>query len=206
VTGIECGRAMGRELVSYLQARRDRAASWALRWAFRPRGGGERRHLWVRTLRKEEKRERANGKADNRVEIKYAKGLHNRTGHASLTVPLPSPSQTLNPGAYITHLYVHASYPIYPTGPNTSPFHIFSLNYLRYHPCHFYKTRHPLSVNTINASFSVIPSGSSVKLSDVSMQGTWPAAALVSPSIDNFIITSVCHRFQWHYSLKFACK
>lgn len=36
------------------------------------------------------------------------------------------------------------------------------------------------------------------EVSDVAMQGTWPAAVLVSGPIDNFIITSFCHRFRWH--------
>jgi hypothetical protein len=31
--------------------------------------------------------------------------------------------------------------------------------------------------------------------SDVAMQGSWPAALLMSPPIDNFIIASVCHHF-----------
>jgi hypothetical protein len=73
----------------------------------------------------EEKREGPNGKVsgwDNRVEI--SKGLHNPTGHAS---PTPTPDTLLLlrilVQAHISRIrlsYVHASYPIYPIGPNTS--------------------------------------------------------------------------------------
>jgi hypothetical protein len=116
VTGIAGSDGESAVRVSYLQARRDRAASWALRWAFRPQGGGEQRHLWVRTWRGEKKRERLNGKVDNRVEI--SKSLHNPQDMPLPPVPHPSPSQNLSPGAYISHppissphIYVHRIIP-----------------------------------------------------------------------------------------------
>jgi len=92
--------------VNYLQARRGRA-SWALRWAFRPWGGGERRHLWVRTWRGEKKREGVNGKVDNRVEI--SKSLPNPTGHASPTSPTPF-SESQSRRIYLAFAYLFSPY------------------------------------------------------------------------------------------------
>jgi len=54
-------------------------------------------------------------------------------------------------------------------------------------------------VNIIHASFSVIDRIRAVsEVSDAVMQRIWPAAELVSPSIDNFIIASV---LPMHYCL-----
>lgn len=94
--------------MQYLQARRDMASSWALRWPFRRRGGGERRHLWVRTLRKEEER----GSNTRRVEISRA--------YTTLRgSPTPSPMRIYG-SIYPSLLTIlrYASYPIYRTGPN----------------------------------------------------------------------------------------
>src|SRR6267154_5455474 len=63
------------------------------------------------------------------IELKYPKAYPTRRDMPLPPVPLPS--QNLSPGAYISHspisshhIYVRASYPIYPTRPNTSSFQI----------------------------------------------------------------------------------
>lgn len=137
--------------MQYLQARRDMAFSWALRWPFRRRGGGERRHLRVQTLRKEGE------EGANRDALKYH----------GLTQPNGCPTHTPTPRR-IYGSSIHLFSPFYVTHhtrfialtrilqikPAILSVHIF-LRYRRYHTTfHFAWTRHQVSANTIRASIS----------------------------------------------------
>ena len=146
VSGHSCDRNCGERWesavgVSYLQARKDRAVSWALRWAFRPRGGGERRHLLVRPWREEKKKVKgSNGKVDNRVEITKLTQPDgtclSHQSHSLLLLRILAQAHISRIRLSLLPIFTStASYPIYPIGPNTSSFqipNILSAHLLRY--------------------------------------------------------------------------
>jgi hypothetical protein len=164
--------------VQYLQARRDTAFSWDLRWPFRRRGGRERRHLRVQTLRKEERREQY------RDALKYH-GLTQPNGGATPTarrIYLIYPS-------FLTILR-YASYPIYRIGPNTPTqsrnivsAHLSQISTIPYYLPFCVDTSPSVSEHHSCINFGGI--GSIQRLFE-----SRPAAELVSLPFDNFIVTS----------------
>lgn len=120
-------------------------------------------------------------------------------------VPLPSPSQNLSPGAYITHppissphIYVHgiipdlSHWPEYIFLPNPQYSLCTSSQILTKPYCLSFRLD---TSPTFAEHHSRIIFGDLIRVvggvSDVAMQRTRPAAELVSPTIDNFIIGSV---------------
>jgi len=134
-----------------LQARRDMAFCWASRWLFRRRGGGERRHLRVRTLRKEEE----GGAIRIRDALKISRAYSTSTG-----CPTSTPTSRRIYGSsihlfspfYVTH---HTRFIVLARILHLKSAILSVHIFLRYHTTfHFAWTRHQVSANIICASIS----------------------------------------------------